>query len=105
VKLSMIRMTPEFIEKAQRRLDLLLRDCRRYMKIHCFHHWMNVCHNQPCDCIAFGLGVEHCEHRANELKFLSTILEGSSSRKKPGKGMYISKTRGWKKPLVRFYKP
>ena len=101
----MMHMDPSFIEQAQRRLNLLLRDCRGYMRKYCPQHWVKSCHHVPCEAIAFMQGEENCEQKTNELKYLATLLQGSGTKQKPGKSQYIPRTRGWKSPRARIIKP
>jgi hypothetical protein len=75
------------------------------MKIHCWENWIHGCHYAPCEAVAYGHGAEKCETRLHEMHFLDMLLQGSSAKRKPGKSMYISKTRGWKSPRARIVKP
>jgi len=101
----MIRMEPGFIEQAQGHLDLLLRDCRAYMRKYRPFEWRKSCHHIPCEAVAYGNGEDECEMRTNEMKFLGKLLKGSGTRKKPGKSQYIPRTQGWKSPKVKVYPP
>lgn len=100
-----MKMDPEFIEQAQRRLDLLLRDCRQYMRKFCDWKWKRGCHQYPCEAVGFGEGIEKCEQRLNELKYLGTLLAGSGTRKKPGKKQYWSRLPRARTPRVKVYPP
>lgn len=101
----MMKMDPSFIEQAQRRHKLIFRDCRAYMRKHNWTAWTHGCHFSPCEAAAYGLGVDKCEQRANELKFLDTLLKGSGTRTKPGKRQYQPWTRRIRAPRVRIVKP
>jgi len=98
-------MDPAFIEQAQRRRVLLLKDCRAYMRKHNWTAWTHGCHYSPCEAVAFGQGVELCEQRSNEMRFLNTLLEGSSTTRKPGKRQYQPWTRKIRSPRARITKP
>jgi len=98
-------MDPKFIEKAQRRRALIFKDCREYMKIHNWANWVNHCHYAPCEAVAYGHGVEGCELRAGELRFLDVLLKGSNKTRKPGPRYYHTWGRGKHAPKARIVKP